>query len=79
MFVISDAFEVRDNAVHAEHTVSDDHDMAGTIGTGHFQLHFQIGHVVVRITVAHGLAQAHPVDDAGVVQGIADDGVLLPQ
>lgn len=43
------------------------------------QLHLQIGHVVVRITVARSLAKAHAIDDARVVQCITDDAIHFGQ
>ena len=43
------------------------------------QLGLQIRHVVVGVAQPLGLAEPHPVDDAGVVQGIGDDRVLRPQ
>jgi hypothetical protein len=42
------------------------------------QAALQVGHVVVRSGSA-GLAQADAVDDGGMVQRVADDGVLLAQ
>ena len=43
------------------------------------QLRFQVGHVAVAVAEALGLAQAHAVDDRGVVQGIGDDRVVFAQ
>ena len=42
-------------------------------------LRLQIGHVVVAVAEALRLAQADAVDDAGVVQLVADDRVLLAE
>ncbi len=39
----------------------------------------QVGQVGVAVAVAGGLAQAHPVDDGGVVELLGDDGVLGSQ
>ena len=64
-------------AVHREDTISD-HD-AETLFLGGLQLALQIFHVGVGVAVALGLAQTHTVNDAGVVQGVADDGILLGQ
>ena len=44
---------------------------------GLLQATLQILHVGILITIALGLAKAHAVDDAGMVQGIRDDGVLV--
>ena len=44
-----------------------------------FELGLQVGHVVVLVAEASRLAQTHAVDDAGVVQFVAEDGVLLAE
>jgi hypothetical protein len=41
-----------------------------------FELGLQVGQVAVLVAVALGLAEPHAVDDAGVVELVADDGVL---
>ena len=38
------------------------------IGLGLLQLLFEIGHVAVGVAIGLGLAQAHAVDDRGVVE-----------
>src|SRR5439155_12657980 len=46
---------------------------------GLLQAALQLGHIGVAIAEAPGLAQADTVDDAGVVQLVAEDGVLFAQ
>ena len=43
------------------------------------ELLLEVRHVAVAVAVALRLAEADPVDDAGVVQGVADDRVLRPE
>ena len=74
---VADAFEVCDRAVHGEHAVG--HDQADVGILRRFELRPQVSHVVVGIAVTAGLAQADAVDDAGVVERIADDGVIRTQ
>jgi hypothetical protein len=71
---VADGLQVGDAAVHGEDAVGDDEPVAAIRGI--FQLRFQIGHVVIGIAEPFGLAQPHPVDDGGMVQGVADDRVL---
>ena len=40
-------------------------------------LRFEIGHVVVLVTKALRFAEPHAVDDAGVIQFVGNDRVLL--
>ena len=62
-------------AVHREYTVGTDD--AEALGLSLLQTLLKLSHVGVGITVALGLAQAHTVDDRGVVEGVGDDGVFL--
>ncbi len=62
-------------AVHREHAVGDDD--AEALLLSRLELFLQVRHVGIGIAIALCLAQAHAVDDAGVVQGIADDGILV--
>ena len=48
-------------------------------GVGRLQLRFQFGHVAVGVAKALGFAQAHAVDDRGVVERIGDDRVFLAE
>ena len=61
-------------AVHREHTVGDDD--AETLFLRFLQAAFEVGHVSVCIAVTLSLAEAHAVDDAGMVERVGDDGVL---
>ena len=61
-------------AVHREDAVG--HDDAEALLLRGLQLALQVLHVGVGVAVALGLAQAHAVDDAGVVERVADDGVV---
>ena len=71
---ITDFRQVGNDAVHGKNTVC--HDQTSTaIGRGD-QLPFKIRHVIVGVAQALRLAQPHPVDDRGVVQGIGNDGIF---
>jgi hypothetical protein len=48
-----------------------------TVGLGLLELLLQVRHVAVGVAVALGLAQAHAVDDRGVVERVGDDRVVL--
>jgi hypothetical protein len=74
---ITDPFQVCDDAIHGEDPIGNDDLEARAFGIGFLELLFQIGHVVVGVAVAGGLAQAYTIDDARVVQRIADNGILL--
>jgi hypothetical protein len=74
-----DRVQPRDGAVHGEHAVGEHQDVARAGFGGGLQLPAQVVQVVVRVAVALRLAQADAVDDGGVVQLVADDGVLLAQ
>ena len=64
-----------DIAVHREHAVGDDD--AEALSLCLLQALLQFLHVGVGVTIALCLAEAHTVDDARVVEGVADDGVFL--
>jgi len=72
---IADAGEIGNDAVHRKHTVRGDQLEARAGGVGFFQLRFEVGEIVVPVAKALGLREPHTVDDAGVVQFVADDGV----
>ena len=74
---VADFVELRNRAIHRKRAVGDDNAVARALGRGVLQLLFEVGHVVVQVAVALGLAQAHPVDDAGVVEGVRNNGVAL--
>ena len=64
-----------DVSVHGEHAIGDDN--AEALCLRGLKLALKVFHVGVGITVADGLAEAYTVDDGGVVEGVADDGVVL--
>jgi hypothetical protein len=74
---LGDAVEGRDIAVHAEDAVGGDEPRAGILRG--LQLRLQILHIGMAIAVALGLAEADAVDDGGMVEGVADDRILLLQ
>jgi hypothetical protein len=61
-------------AVHAEHAVGGD--QAGARAGGSHELRLEVRHVAMAVAVARRLAQADAVDDGGVVQLVADHGIL---
>ena len=72
---VADVLEARDHAVHREHAVG--RDQAHAALARFLQARFQLVEVVVGIAQALRFAQAHAVDDARVVQRVADHCVLL--
>ena len=74
---LADVRQLRQVAVHAEDAVGEDHLESAVLGL--FELGLQIGHVVVLVAEALRLAQTDAVDDAGVVQLVAQDRVLLAE
>ena len=64
-------------AVHREDAIGDDQPSPRPLGL--LQTAFQLGHVGVPIAEAPSLAQADAVDDAGVVQLVAEDRVVVAQ
>ena len=75
---VADLVELGDRAVHREHAVGDDQ-LVARAGRSRLQLRFEVGHVVVLVAKARGLAQADAVDDRRVVQRVGDDRVLLAE
>ena len=75
----ADLRQFRQIAIHREHPIGGDHDMAGTIGARLFKPGFQVVHIAVEVAVAFGLAQAHAVDNGRMIQTVRDNGVLWPQ
>ena len=73
----ADLVERGEIAVHREHTVGDDEAVAGIACLDEPGL--ELGHVAVGVAKPLRLAQAYAVDDRGVVEGIADDGVAFVQ
>ena len=74
---IANRLEVRDRSVHRETAISGDQSEARILRRA--ELRLQIGHVVVLVTKALRFAEADAVDDAGVIQFIADDRVFLAE
>ena len=70
--------QLRHGSVHGEHAVGEYQCVACAAGRL-LQTALQVRHVVVPVAPALRLAQADAIDDGGVVQLVADDGVLLPQ
>ena len=75
----ADAVEIGNDAVHREHPIGCDHLVARPGSISELQLRFEIRHIVVAIAKALCLAQAHTIDDAGVVEFIADHRIFLAQ
>ena len=72
---IADARQIGDIAVHGEDAVGD-HELEPCVG-GLSQFCFEVRQVRVGVTVTAGLAETDAVNDRGMVQGVADDGVLF--
>ena len=68
--------KVRDVAVHGKDTVGNDEFGLRPRGVRLFEFGFQVGHVGVGVAKPFRFGQANAVDDAGVVELIADDGVF---
>ena len=72
---VADFIELSNGTVHAERSIGND-DAAAQVCT-FLQFFFQIGHIVVFITVTLSLAKSHPINDRRMVERIADDGILF--
>ena len=62
-------------AVHREHAIGADD--AEALSLGLLEATLEVFHVGILIAIALCLAEAHTVDDGGMVEGVADDGVLV--
>ena len=62
-------------AIHREYTIG--YDDAETLSLSELQALLQLLHIGVGIAITHCLAQAHTVDNRGVVERIGDDSILL--
>jgi hypothetical protein len=71
---LDDALQVGNNAVHGEASVR--RDKAKARAAGFAQLCLQISHVVVLVTEALCFAEPDAVNNAGVVELIADDRIF---
>jgi len=90
---VADLLQPDDVAVHGEGAVGGDHLEAATFLIGFLEAALQplgrlaggrvqfldVAHVGVLVGPPLGLAEAHAVDDGGVVQRVADDGVPLAE
>ena len=76
---LADALQVGHDAVHGEYAVRRDQldPRAGRLCL--LQATLQIGHVVVLVAIAPGLAKPHAVNDAGMVERVGDDRILGAQ
>ena len=74
---VADRRKVGDDAVHREHAIGRDQLEARAGAGGFVEPALQIGHVVVAITIPLRLAEANAVDDARMVELVADHRVLL--
>ena len=66
-------------AIHREHPVGGDQDGFGATGPRLVQAGLERGHVAVGIAIAPRLAQADAVDQAGVVEAVGNNRVVLAQ
>ena len=71
---VADVAEPGEVSLHAEDAVGGDHPEPGRIRL--LQLGLEVGHVAVGVDLPLGAAQPHAVDDAGVIERVADYGVL---
>ena len=72
---LTDGVERSEGSVHAEDTVGGDEPHPGRFGF--LQLAFEISHVGVLVTKPLRLRKTHPVDDARMIELVADHGVFL--
>lgn len=73
---LAEPVERRDVAVHAEHAIGDEQ-AAAVVGQVLANLGLGIGHVAVLVDDDLRAAQPRAVDDAGVVEPVGEDDVLL--
>ena len=71
---ITNGFQVRDIPIHTEHPIGGNHADPGILRV--FENALQVRHVVVVEPVTLRLAEPYAVDDAGVVELVADDGIF---
>src|SRR6267143_1538621 len=72
---VDDVFEGGDVSIHAEDSVGNDEDSPETVSI--LQLLFQVAHVFVLVDSPLGLGHSTAVDDASVIELVADDEVPL--
>ena len=73
----ANALQVGDDAVHGEDAVRGNQPDARVFCLA--QTALQILHIVVLVAITLCLAQAHAVNDAGMIQRVADDCILFVQ
>src|SRR5947208_40151 len=66
--------ERRNKSVHADNAIA--HNDPKSLGFRFFELVFQVGHIAVAVTVTLCLAKPYSVDNARMIQLVADDSVL---
>ncbi len=74
-----DFAELGEIAIHGKHAVGDDHDAALGLIPREPQLGLQIRHIAVGIAIAGRPAQAHAINNRGMVQGVGNYGILLAE
>ncbi len=75
----ADLLQLGDIAVHREHAVAGDELEAGAGGVRLFEAILELVHVGIGEAVALGFAEAHAVDDRGVVEAVGNDRVLFAE
>ena len=73
---IADLVQRRDAAVHREDAIGGDEPRAAILRV---PVLFELGEIAVGVAQAPRFAQPDAVDDAGVVERVGDDGVLLAE
>ena len=76
---VADLVNLGHVTVHGKHPIGHDDDVTNPLRTRFLEACLQLRHVVVRVAEALRLAQPNAVDDRGVVQAVADDGILRSQ
>ena len=72
---VADFRQFRQVAIHAENTIGEDHLETAVLRL--FELLLEVSHVVVLVAEALSFAESHAIDDAGMVQLIGENRVLL--
>ena len=71
---VTDLRQRGNKPVHRENAVGGDHDVPAVLRS--LQLGLKIGHVLVTVTEALGLAQPDPIDDRGMVKLVGNNRVV---
>ncbi len=64
-------------AIHAKYPIGYNDDVTNAVFTRLLQLQLQVGHVVILVAITLCFAQSNPIDDRGVVEAIAHNGIFL--